>query len=126
MTIRIDATPAGEQEPRTDVHFEPHHYRDDELPPKPYAVMACNDVNVYYDKFRAGHDVNLEFGYKEITALIGPSGCGKSTLLRSLNRMNDLIPGARVDGRVVYHDQNLYDRDVDPVQVRKLIGMVFQ
>jgi phosphate transport system ATP-binding protein len=63
---------------------------------------------------------------REITALIGPSCCGKSTLLRTLNRMNDLIPSARVEGEIVYHDQNLYARDIDPVQVRKLIGMVFQ
>src|ERR671910_1265562 len=126
MTIRINASPPGEHEPRADVHFEPHHYRDDELPPKPYAVMACEDVNIYYDKFRAVQDVNLEFGYKEITALIGPSRCGKSTLIRSLNRMNDLIPGARVDGRVTFHGQNIYEDGVDAIEVRRRIGMVFQ
>jgi len=126
MTIRINASPTGEHEPKADVHFEPHHYRDDELPPKPFAVMACEDVNIYYEKFRAVQDVNLEFGYKEITALIGPSGCGKSTLLRSLNRMNDLIPGARVDGRVTFHGQDIYDKDVDAIEVRRRIGMVFQ
>jgi phosphate transport system ATP-binding protein len=88
--------------------------------------MACDDVNIYYEKFRAVQDVNLEFGYKEITALIGPSGCGKSTLIRSLNRMNDLIPGARVDGRVTFHGQNIYDKGVDAIEVRRRIGMVFQ
>ena len=62
----------------------------------------------------------------EITALIGPSGCGESTLLRSLDRMNDLIPGARVDGSVSFHGKNIYDGDVDPVEVRRRIGMVFQ
>jgi phosphate transport system ATP-binding protein len=127
MTIRInDPSPAGEHEPRADVHFEPHHYRDDELPPKPQAVMACDNVNIYYGEFRAVQDVNLEFGYKEITALIGPSGCGKSTLLRSLNRMNDLIPAARLDGRVSFHGQDIYDKDIDAIEVRRRIGMVFQ
>ena len=65
-------------------------------------------------------------GEHEITALIGPSGCGKTTVLRCLNRMNDLIPGARVDGEIAYHGQDLYDRDVDPIEVRRRIGMVFQ
>src|SRR5215207_2695605 len=126
MTIRINASPTGEHEPRADVHFEPHHYRDDELPPKPYAVMACEDVNIYYEKFRAVQDVNLEFGYKEITALIGPSGCGKSTLLRSLNRMNDLIPGAHVEGKITFHGDDIYHKAVDAIEVRRRIGMVFQ
>jgi phosphate ABC transporter ATP-binding protein len=88
--------------------------------------MVCNDVNVYYGDFRAVAGVNLAFGHNEITALIGPSGCGKSTLLRSLNRMNDLIEGARVDGAVEYHGKNIYDRDVDPIEVRRRVGMVFQ
>ena len=71
-------------------------------------------------------DVTLALHQHEITALIGPSGCGKSTFLRCLNRMNDLIPSARVDGEILYHGENLYDRGIDPVQVRKRIGMVFQ
>jgi phosphate ABC transporter ATP-binding protein len=89
-------------------------------------VMACESVDVYYGDFRAVTDVTLAFGKNEITALIGPSGCGKSTLIRSLNRMNDLVEGARVEGRVTYHDKNIYDRDVDPIEVRRRIGMVFQ
>jgi phosphate ABC transporter ATP-binding protein len=89
-------------------------------------VMACENVDVYYGDFRAVTDVSLQFGMREITALIGPSGCGKSTLLRSLNRMNDLVEGARVSGRVTYHGKNIYDRDVDPIEVRRRIGMVFQ
>jgi phosphate ABC transporter ATP-binding protein len=88
--------------------------------------MACDDVNVYYGDFRAVTRVNMVFGRNEITALIGPSGCGKSTLLRSLNRMNDLVDGARVEGHVTYHGKNIYDRDVDPIEVRRRIGMVFQ
>jgi phosphate transport system ATP-binding protein len=71
-------------------------------------------------------DVNLEFGRHEITALIGPSGCGKSTVIRCLNRMNDLVRSARVTGRVTYHGQNIYDSDVDPIEVRRRVGMVFQ
>jgi phosphate transport system ATP-binding protein len=70
--------------------------------------------------------VNFDIGKNEITALIGPSGCGKSTLIRCLNRMNDLIPGARVEGKVLYHGQDLYAPRVDAVEVRKRIGMVFQ
>ena len=70
--------------------------------------------------------VTFDIGKNEITALIGPSGCGKSTLIRCLNRMNDLIPGARVEGKVLYHGQDLYGSDVDAVEVRKRIGMVFQ
>ena len=71
-------------------------------------------------------DVSIAFAPKQITALIGPSGCGKSTLLRTINRMNDLIPGARVEGQVLYHGVDLYGTDVDPVEVRRRIGMVFQ
>ena len=97
-----------------------------DLPPAPEPVMECEDVNVYYGDFRAVTKVNLPFGKQEITALIGPSGCGKSTLLRSLNRMNDLVDGARVEGRVTYHGKNIYERDVDPIAVRRHIGMVFQ
>ena len=89
-------------------------------------VFRLADVNVYYGDFRAVRDVTLDVTAHQITALIGPSGCGKSTLIRSLNRMNDLIPGARVEGKVLYHEQDLYDPAVDPVAVRRRIGMVFQ
>ncbi len=92
----------------------------------PYPIMECADVDVYYGKFQAVSGVDLTFGRNEVTALIGPSGCGKSTLLRSLNRMNDLIPGARVEGSVTFHNQSIYAKDVDPIEVRRRIGMVFQ
>ncbi|GAA2126832.1 phosphate ABC transporter ATP-binding protein PstB [Nocardioides bigeumensis] len=95
-----------------------------ELPPEP--VMEANKLNVFYGDFHAVHDVDLRFGKNEITALIGPSGCGKSTVLRCLNRMNDLVAGARVEGEVTYHGKNIYDRGVDPIAVRTHIGMVFQ
>ena len=89
-------------------------------------VFSLKDVSVYYGKNLAVQSVNLPIYKNEITALIGPSGCGKSTILRSLNRMNDLIPGARVTGDVLYHGEDIYGPTVDPVQVRKIIGMVFQ
>jgi phosphate transport system ATP-binding protein len=89
-------------------------------------VMKTQNLSVFYGGFQAVRDVNLSFPVNQITALIGPSGCGKSTVLRSLNRMNDLIPIARVDGEVLYHDHNIYGADVDPVEVRRRIGMVFQ
>lgn len=89
-------------------------------------VLELADVRVFYDDYQAVREVSMSMGKNEITALIGPSGCGKSTLLRCLNRMNDLIPGARVEGSVRYHRADLYGRDVDPIEVRRRIGMVFQ
>jgi phosphate transport system ATP-binding protein len=89
-------------------------------------IMEASGLNIYYSDFHAVHNVNLVFGKNEITALIGPSGCGKSTVLRSLNRMNDLVPGARVEGRVSYRGQNIYAKGVDPIAVRTHVGMVFQ
>ncbi|WP_310306632.1 phosphate ABC transporter ATP-binding protein PstB [Nocardioides marmoribigeumensis] len=88
--------------------------------------MSAQEVDVYYGDFRALTKVSLDFGKNEITALIGPSGCGKSTLLRSLNRMNDTVPGARVEGLITYHGQDVYGADVDPIDVRRRVGMVFQ
>jgi phosphate transport system ATP-binding protein len=95
-----------------------------DAPPDP--IIEAFGLNVFYGEFHAVHDVNLSFGRHEITALIGPSGCGKSTVLRCLNRMNDLIPTARVEGDILYHGQNIYGRGVDPIAVRTHIGMVFQ
>ena len=93
---------------------------------QPRAVMECDDVAVFYGSFRAVSSVNLKFGLNEITALIGPSGCGKSTILRSLNRMNDLVDGARVEGRVMFQGEDIYAKGVDAIEVRRRIGMVFQ
>jgi phosphate transport system ATP-binding protein len=92
----------------------------------PDPVLAVKDLNVYYGSNLAVRDVTLEMARFEITALIGPSGCGKSTVLRCLNRMNDLIPSARVEGSVTYHDQDIYAEGVDAIEVRRRIGMVFQ
>jgi phosphate transport system ATP-binding protein len=90
------------------------------------AIFDVRDVAVFYGDHRAVTDITLKLRRNQITALIGPSGCGKSTFIRCLNRMNDLIPVARVEGEVIYHDQDLYGKSIDPVQVRKRIGMVFQ
>jgi phosphate transport system ATP-binding protein len=90
------------------------------------AIFSLQDVQVSYGPKPAVRGVSFDMGKNEITALIGPSGCGKSTLIRCLNRMNDLIPTARVEGKVLYHGQDLYAPGVDAVEVRKRIGMVFQ
>src|SRR5580658_10432878 len=89
-------------------------------------VFELDKLEVYYGAFRAVRDVSLTIRAKEITAFIGPSGCGKSTVLRCLNRMNDLVAGARVGGKVSYHGVNLYGADVSATEVRRRIGMVFQ
>jgi phosphate transport system ATP-binding protein len=90
------------------------------------AIFELDEVNVAYSGKPAVRDIAFDVAKNEITALIGPSGCGKSTLLRCLNRMNDLVPGAAVSGSIRYHGQDLYGPTVDPVEVRKRIGMVFQ
>jgi phosphate transport system ATP-binding protein len=90
-----------------------------------YAIQA-KDLNIYYGEFRAVRDVNLGIEPRRITAIIGPSGCGKSTVLRSFNRLNELIPSVRTEGQVVFGGRNIYEREVDPVEVRRRIGMVFQ
>ncbi len=89
-------------------------------------VFDVRNLTVRYGRNPALVDVNLEIYRNMVTALIGPSGCGKSTFIRCLNRMNDIIPGARVEGEILYHGQNLYGAGVDPVSVRRWIGMVFQ
>ncbi|MCB0155349.1 MAG: phosphate ABC transporter ATP-binding protein [Anaerolineae bacterium] len=89
-------------------------------------ALEIQNLECYYGNFRAVKDTSFGIERNKITAFIGPSGCGKSTVLRALNRMNDLIPGAYVKGEVYFNGQNLYDRHVDPVEVRRRIGMVFQ
>ncbi len=113
------ATPAARALPK-ERRFAPFA----EAPPE--TIFDVRDVDVFYGTHQAVAGVSLALPKQRITALIGPSGCGKSTFIRCLNRMNDLIPTARVEGEVIYHDQDLYDARVDPVQVRKRIGMVFQ
>jgi phosphate transport system ATP-binding protein len=98
----------------------------DEVPRSGNTVLDAQNVSIYYGSFRAVTDVSLSIYENEITAFIGPSGCGKTTVLRTLNRMNDLIPGARVEGAVRYRGAGLYDQAVSPTAVRRRIGMVFQ
>jgi phosphate transport system ATP-binding protein len=88
--------------------------------------MATRNMNFYYGAYKALDNVNLEFKENKVTALIGPSGCGKSTFLRSLNRMNDIIPGTRVEGEVLLDGAPIYGAAVDVVEIRKRVGMVFQ
>jgi phosphate transport system ATP-binding protein len=116
QTVRVgaDAIAAG-----------PSRAADADMTSLPSAVTLRN-VSLYYGAFRAVKDVTLSIPKNRITALIGPSGCGKSTLLRSINRMNDLVPIARVEGEMLFHGENIYADYVDPVEVRRRIGMVFQ
>jgi phosphate transport system ATP-binding protein len=89
-------------------------------------IIKLNKVNFYYGQSQALTDITMNFMKNKVSALIGPSGCGKSTLLRLLNRMNDLIDGNRVEGEILFEDKNIYAPHVDPVEIRRKIGMVFQ
>jgi phosphate transport system ATP-binding protein len=117
----------GEQDKELLAELE-HH----KAPSKPTApagtggVMTADEIGVSYGEFLAVSGVNLTFIKNEITALIGPSGCGKSTVLRCLNRMNDLVPGAKVHGQIRLHGTDIYDPTVDVIQLRRHVGMVFQ
>jgi phosphate transport system ATP-binding protein len=134
-TTDLTQLPADDPKPPTDqassdqggpisVHIERESRRLEEAEQK--IVFDVRDLSVYYGDFRAVRDVTLPIYRNQITALIGPSGCGKTTFLRCLNRMNDLIESARVEGSLLYHGVDLYDPGVDPVEVRRRIGMVFQ
>jgi phosphate transport system ATP-binding protein len=94
--------------------------------PDPNIVLAAKNVNAYFGAFQAVKNVNLAVEANSVTALIGPSGCGKSTFLRTLNRLHEEIPGARFEGEVTLEGENIYGRGMDPVKVRRKIGMVFQ
>jgi phosphate transport system ATP-binding protein len=98
----------------------------DPASPATETVFEVRGFSAYYGSFRAVRDIDLDVARNRITAIIGPSGCGKSTLLRCFNRMNDLVPSARNSGSILYHGVDLYDPKVDPVEVRRRIGMVFQ
>jgi phosphate transport system ATP-binding protein len=110
--------------PEVTVH--PTHAASDQMSLQPPVVFDVADLSVFYGDFRAVRDVSMRIHQNQITAFIGPSGCGKTTVLRCFNRMNDLIEIARVDGRIGYHGVDLYDPAVNPVEVRRRIGMVFQ
>jgi phosphate transport system ATP-binding protein len=89
-------------------------------------VFDISDLSVFYGAYQAVRQVSFPIAAQQITAMIGPSGCGKSTVLRCFNRMNDLVPTARVEGKITYHGEDLYDERVDPIEVRRRVGMVFQ
>jgi phosphate transport system ATP-binding protein len=89
-------------------------------------VFKIQNLDLYYDKFKALNNINISIEEKKVTALIGPSGCGKSTFLRCLNRMNDLIDNCQIDGEVLYHNRNVYERNYDVISLRTKVGMVFQ
>ena len=123
------AAPPSAEAPPVRVAVASEHRGDDQRDghtPLAEPIIQFRNLHFYYGSFRAVKDVSIEIQPQQITALIGPSGCGKSTLLRTINRMNDLIPGIRVEGEILYHGANLYGKGVDPVEVRRRIGMVFQ
>jgi phosphate transport system ATP-binding protein len=124
MPPEHDVAPPAHIDEDVDVHPHVGHAEADDA--ETSVVFDIDDLNVYYGAFRAVRDVNIEVRNQQITAFIGPSGCGKTTVLRCLNRMNDLIDTARVEGKVRYHGVDLYDDEVNPVEVRRRIGMVFQ
>ena len=122
ITTSVDPVP-GAEDIDLDAMVAPTGDEADDTHP---VIIDVENLNVFYGDFHAVKDVTLPVRQNEITALIGPSGCGKSTVLRCLNRMNDLVESARVDGKVEYHGVDLYSKKVDPVEVRRHVGMVFQ
>lgn len=90
------------------------------------SIIKTNDLQLHYGEFHALKSINMDIPEKEITAFIGPSGCGKSTFLKTINRMNDLIPGVRIDGKITFHEEDIYAKNIDVTLLRKKIGMVFQ
>ena len=125
-TDRDHADPVGDDETEAliDTSIETDSGRTDSSEHR--SIIETRDLDVYYGDDRALRGVDLEIPENQVTALIGPSGCGKSTFLRTINRMNDLISVARIDGEVLFEGKNVYDEDVDPVALRRRIGMVFQ
>jgi phosphate transport system ATP-binding protein len=121
-TIRIVQEPTGAETLKAETTGESVPFHVDDVD----TVFDLRELSCYYGDFRAVREISLRVARNKITALIGPSGCGKSTLLRSFNRMNDLIDGAHIGGEILYHGVNLYADGVDPVEVRRRIGMVFQ
>src|SRR3990170_2574357 len=109
----------------TSTGIQEHSHQDGYAQNGLFAIEARN-LSLYYGSFRAVKNVDLRIERQKVTAIIGPSGCGKSTVLRSFNRMNELVPTARANGEVIFRGQNIYEPEIDPVEVRRRIGMVFQ
>jgi phosphate transport system ATP-binding protein len=129
VVTELESARVKEQEPRSrpdEVSLIKTNVRRSSVSAEGETLFDIRDLGVYYGSFKAVRDVGLRISERNITALIGPSGCGKTTVLRCLNRMNDLIESARVEGQILYHGVDLYDKEVDPVEVRRRIGMVFQ
>jgi phosphate transport system ATP-binding protein len=122
----VNEVAVEQQSTRPALDVTPEVRRDDDVLVEAPPVFDVEDLSVYYGSFRAVRDVNIEIPARQVTAFIGPSGCGKTTVLRCFNRMNDLVDIARVEGSVRYHGVDLYDPQVNPVEVRRRIGMVFQ
>ncbi len=126
--IKTQSQPENRSEPtaspRVDANRPVAEHRSEDT--NQATVFHLEDLSVFYGSFRAIRNVDMAVCEKQITAFIGPSGCGKTTLLRCFNRMNDLVDIARVEGKVLYHGVDLYDSEVNPVEVRRRIGMVFQ
>ncbi len=114
--------PSGEPLVESSIDVE----RESETTGSSRSVIESRNLDVYYDDVQALDNVSMEIPAKQVTAMIGPSGCGKSTFLRCINRMNDLIDAAHVEGELFFDNKNVYDKDVDPVALRRQIGMVFQ
>ncbi len=129
MSIRVRSTAPTDERSREALRGRPaaeHRPSENVARPEGDLAFSISDLNLWYSGKQALTGVGLDIPRKMVTALIGPSGCGKSTLLRCLNRMNDLIPGVTIEGTVTYRDADIYGSDVDPVEVRRRIGMVFQ
>jgi len=124
VDVARESAQQGESEAERLIVQPPREHRP--VPSDAPVVFDVHGLSVWYGAFRAIRDVNISIHQRQITALIGPSGCGKTTMLRCFNRMNDLVPTARVEGSILYHGADLYEREVDPVEVRRRIGMVFQ
>ena len=124
LTLTPLMSGSKEETEQTSINFieKTDQHEMDSLPIK----IAAVDLSIFYGNFKAIKAISMNIPENKITALIGPSGCGKSTLLRSFNRMNDLIKGSRVEGRVMLNGMNIYDKDIDEVDIRQRVGMVFQ
>ena len=121
-----DEERSGDRERRPNIRTTETANRSSENTTFADPVVTVENLNMYYGSFKALQNVNMLIRRNHVTALIGPSGCGKSTFIRSFNRMHEIVPGARVEGKVVLDGEDIYAPDVDPVQVRRKVGMVFQ